>query len=88
MNIRKIINKHLAGIGSHVTGYSELPLIGKIDDPEGFLDDVCNTTDVSKMIKVHITVPACSCSLFEHTISHINKIMMKRGYVVDVVVEI
>ena len=86
MNVRRIINKHLVGIGSHVKAISELPLIGRIDDPEGFLDDVCKK-DVEKMIKVYITAPACSCSLFEHTIYHINKIMEKRGYLIDVVVK-
>ena len=50
MNVRKIINKHLAGIGSHVKAISELPLIGRIDDPEGFLNDVCKK-DVEKTIK-------------------------------------
>ena len=86
MNVRRIINKHLAGIGSHVKAISELPLIGRIDDPEGFLDDVCKK-DVEKMIKVYIITPTCSCSLFEHTIYHINKIMENRGYLIDVVVE-
>lgn len=86
MNIRRIINKHLAGIGSHVKAISELPLIGRIDDQEGFLDDVCKK-DVEKMIKVYVTAPACSCSLFEHTIYHVSKIMEKRGYLIDVVAE-
>lgn len=86
MNVRRIINKHLSGIGSHVKAISELPLIGRIDDTEGFLDDVCKK-DVEKMIKVYITTPACSYSLFKHTIYHISKIMEKRAYLIDVVVE-
>lgn len=83
MNPRRIINKQLSAIGSHIKAVSELPLIGNINDIEGFLDDVCKA-DVEYRINVYITKPTCNKERFDHTIKKLSEIMEHRGYLLEI----
>lgn len=56
--IKKAINKRLAPLNSRVIALSELPIIGKIDDPDGFLDDVKEDADnISYHYTAYISSP-------------------------------
>ena len=47
--VKRAVSKRLANEGIRVMAMSELPVIGKIDDPDGFFDDVKENADDIKM---------------------------------------
>ena len=50
--VKRAVSKRLADEGIRIMAMSELPVIGKIDDPDGFFDDVKENAD---NIKMHYT---------------------------------
>lgn len=47
--VKRAVSKRLADEGIRIMAMSELPVIGKIDDPDGFFDDVKENADDIKM---------------------------------------
>ena len=56
--IKKVVSKRLANEGIRIVALSELPVIGKIDDPDGFLDDVKENADnITMHYTAYVTWP-------------------------------
>ena len=56
--IKNVVSKRLANEGIRIVAMSELPVIGKIDDPDGFLDDVKeNADDITMHYTAYVTAP-------------------------------
>ena len=83
MTLQRTINKRLLSIGSHVRAISKLPLIGNIDDEEGFLDDVTNV-DVEYRLTVYITKPECDELVLENVMRKLTKTMERRGFLIEI----
>lgn len=77
--IKNIITRNLSQYGSKLVALSELPVIGNIDDPEGFFDNVIENGDnITKHLTAYTNVP-----VDEKTINKINENIAYLGYEVE-----
>ena len=76
--VKKFIEKRLPD-GVKIMAMSELSVIGKVDDPDGFFDDVVENGDsITKHITAYTNVP-----VDEKTINKINENIAYLGYEVE-----